>query len=96
MRVPQNGYRIGLPGVGLEDNMVSAMFEWPEPDTVKGLQRFLGFGNFYRRFICRYSSVVAPLTDLWGKPKRITFTPKANSAFAWLKHLYHYTNPEVT
>ncbi|KAK3545867.1 hypothetical protein QTP70_016400 [Hemibagrus guttatus] len=38
--------------------------EWPAPSTIRELQRFLGFANFYRRFIRNYSSVATPLTSL--------------------------------
>ena len=43
---------------------VRAVSEWPVPTTRKQLQRFLGFANFYRRFIRDYSRVAAPLTQL--------------------------------
>ena len=42
---------------------VRAVSEWPVPTTRKQLQRFLGFSNFYRRFIRDYSRVAAPLTQ---------------------------------
>ena len=38
--------------------------EWPTPTSRKQLQRFLGFANFYRRFIRDYSRVATPLTQL--------------------------------
>lgn len=43
---------------------VKSCAEWLEPNTVKKLQKFLGFPNFYHRFIWGFSSEVAPLTDL--------------------------------
>lgn len=58
------GYRIGLGGVAMDDRKVKAVTEWPEPKTVKELQRFLGFTNFYQRFIKNFSMVAAPLTSL--------------------------------
>lgn len=36
---------------------------WPQPTTVKELQGFLGFANFYRCFITQYSQITAPLTS---------------------------------
>ncbi len=43
---------------------------WPTPKTTKELQRFLGFANFYRRFIRNFSTIAAPLISLLkgGKP----------------------------
>lgn len=39
-------YRISPRGVGMEENKVASMSEWPQPTKVKELQRFLGFANF--------------------------------------------------
>ena len=44
-----------------------AIAEWPKPTKLKELQQFLGFCNFYWRFIKGYSSVAKPLTFLTGK-----------------------------
>jgi hypothetical protein len=38
--------------------------DWQLPTTLKELQAFLGFANFYRRFIVAYSFIARPLTDL--------------------------------
>ncbi|KAI3373951.1 hypothetical protein L3Q82_022513 [Scortum barcoo] len=40
---------------------VSAVASWPTPSSCKQLQRFLGFDNFYRRFILGYTTVAALL-----------------------------------
>ena len=44
---------------------VQAVMEWPQPNSRKQIQRFLGFANFYRWFMRNYSQVVAPLTKLF-------------------------------
>ena len=41
---------------------IKAVVEWPDPKSHKELQSFLGFANFYRRFMRNYSSVAEPLT----------------------------------
>src|SRR5438876_527140 len=38
--------------------------DWPVPRSVTDIQIFLGFANFYRRFIDGYSRVVFPTTSL--------------------------------
>ena len=61
------------------------MEQWPQPGDRKSLQRFLGFANFYRRFIRGYSSVAAPLTCLTSPKVRFTWGPEAEEAFQTLK-----------
>ncbi|KAI2667105.1 Transposon Tf2-8 polyprotein [Labeo rohita] len=74
----------------MDQGKVSAIQEWPQPHSVKELQCFLGFSNFYRRFIKNYSSIMAPLTSLLrGKPKNLTWNPAAQ-AFQWLKNIFCY------
>ncbi|KAK3560480.1 hypothetical protein QTP86_009608 [Hemibagrus guttatus] len=58
------GYVISRQGVEMDLTKVHVVTEWPNPTTVKELQRFLGFANFYRRFIRNYSSVAGQLTSL--------------------------------
>lgn len=58
------GYIIGEGQVKATPEKIRAVVEWPTPTTRKELQRFLGFANFYRRFIRDYSRVSAPMTAL--------------------------------
>ncbi|KAK3570605.1 hypothetical protein QTP86_023662 [Hemibagrus guttatus] len=63
------GYVITRQGVEMDVTKVQVVTEWPSPSMVKELQRFLEFANFYRRFICNYSSLrasVPPSGDAMG------------------------------
>ncbi|KAK3538562.1 hypothetical protein QTP86_006724 [Hemibagrus guttatus] len=83
------GYVIDHSGVRMDEKKVTAVRDWPAPTTVKELQRFLGFANFYRRFIRGYSSVTSPLTNLLrNKPKTLVWTPAATHAFQTLKQAF--------
>lgn len=80
------GYIILEEGVEMDQSKVTAVTSWPEPTSVKDLQRFLGFTNFYRTFIHNYSAIAGPLTSLLkGKPKKLVWTDKAREAFQKLK-----------
>ncbi|KAK3564100.1 hypothetical protein QTP86_007542 [Hemibagrus guttatus] len=89
--LPANPVILGFLGVYVEMDVgkVQAVTEWPAPTTVRELQWFLGFANFYRRFIRNYSSVAGPLTSLLrGKPKKLTWTDQARTAFQQLKNCF--------
>ena len=43
---------------------MQAVKDWPTPKAVKNIQEFLGFANFYRRFIENFAKVAQPLTAL--------------------------------
>ncbi|XP_035994550.1 uncharacterized protein LOC118563564 [Fundulus heteroclitus] len=64
---------------------IKAVLEWPVPETRKQLQRFLGFANFYRRFIRGYSQIAAPLHSLTSVKVPYIWNPQADSAFTDLK-----------
>jgi hypothetical protein len=79
------GYIIGTHGIKMDQAKVTAVLEWPTPTTVKEVQAFLGFANFYRRFIAGYSKVAQPLTELTRKDLVFKWTDKAEAAFQELK-----------
>eukprot|EP00066_Takifugu_rubripes_P023495 XP_011612761.1 PREDICTED: uncharacterized protein LOC105417894 [Takifugu rubripes] len=69
------GYIIGQGSVEMDPSKVSAVTSWPVPESRRQLQRFLGFANFYRRFIRGYSTVAAPLTSLTSSKCAYGFQP---------------------
>ena len=79
------GYIIGQGQISMDPSKVSAVAEWPSPPTRKRLQQFLGFANFYRRFIRGYSQVAAPLTALTSIKIPFSWSPEAETAFRSLK-----------
>ena len=74
-------------GLRMDPEKIKAIKEWEAPANVKGVRSFLGFANFYRRFIKNYSGLVAPLTRLTGD---VTFRwgPEEQAAFDKLKEIF--------
>ncbi|KAL0199172.1 hypothetical protein M9458_007712, partial [Cirrhinus mrigala] len=96
------GYQVSHQGVKMDSSKIQAVTDWPQPSTIKELQRFLGFANFYRRFIRNYSTIAAPLTSLLkNKPKKLCWTEEADRAFTTLKASFtsapilKHPNPEL-
>jgi RNase H-like domain found in reverse transcriptase len=59
--------------------------DWPVPTTLKQTRSFLGFGNFYQKFIFHYSKLARPLNDLMKKDKKFEWTTKCQEAFDTMK-----------
>lgn len=57
------GFIVSTAGVSMDPSRIATIVEWPVPGCVRDIQVFLGFCNFYRRFIYRYSQVARALTD---------------------------------
>ena len=58
------GYVVSSQGIRMEDERIEAVRNWPEPKSVRDIQVFIGFANFYRRFIQGFSKIAAPLTSM--------------------------------
>ena len=58
------GYVVSSKGIRMEDERIEAVKQWPEPQSVRDIQVFLGFANFYQRFIQGFSRIAAPLTSM--------------------------------
>ena len=55
-------YVVSSKGIHIKDKRIEAVKQRFEPQLVQNIQVFLGFANFYRRFIQRFSRIAAPLT----------------------------------
>ncbi|KAJ1163015.1 hypothetical protein NDU88_003478 [Pleurodeles waltl] len=78
-------------GMVKAEKKVKAVSEWPIPKTVCDVQCFLGFANFYQRFINHFSQTVAPITMLLSKKEKFVWSPEADQAFSTLKKAFSTT-----
>ncbi len=96
------GFILTNNGVKIEEDRISTILNWSEPESVREIQSFLEFANFYRRFVKRFSSISHPLTDTTKKAaqrtkndqalqKKYFLTPEARQSFQGL--LVTFTNP---
>jgi transposase InsO family protein len=80
------GFIISTDGIEVDPEKVTVIQNWQPPTTVKGVQSFLGFCNFYRRFIKAYGRVARPLNRLTRKGTPFVFDQDCQDAFQELKH----------
>src|SRR5271154_3405015 len=81
------GYIVSPEGIKVDPSKIDIILTWPKPTNVKEVQSFLGFANFYRRFIYNYSKISRPLNNLTRKNTRFI------TAFTTAPILAHF-NPD--
>ena len=64
---------------------VKGFADWPVPTCVKDVRSFLGFGNFYRKFIPGFSTLAAPLNALLKKDTIFRWMEETQRSFDALK-----------
>lgn len=67
------GLIITTRGIKMDPAKLDSIKSWPTPKNTKDIFRFIGFINFYRRFIDKFGSIVMPLTDLMRKDDCFTW-----------------------
>ena len=82
------GYLIGPFGISMDGKKVATIRDWPVPSNLQELRSFLGFCNFYRRFIKGYSTIVTPLTRLTRKDAPFDWKSPQDAAFSSLKKAF--------
>ena len=89
------GYILSPGGLTMDSAKVQVILDWPMPRKVKDVQSFLGFANFYRRFIYNYAELVLPLTRLTRKNIPWSFSEECQKSFDALKQAFT-TTPVLT
>ena len=75
------GFNVAPGRVQMDPAKVSAVADWPTPDSHKKVQQFLGFANFYRRLVSSFSARDAPLHALTSTQMQFCWSPEAEKAF---------------
>uniref|UniRef100_K7F0G6 ribonuclease H n=1 Tax=Pelodiscus sinensis TaxID=13735 RepID=K7F0G6_PELSI len=87
------GYVVGNGRLKPQIDKVKAVRDHPAPTTKRQVRQFLGLAGYYRRFIPRFATIAAPLTDLTkgGPTQKVRWTPQYEEAFQWLKKALTWT-----
>uniref|UniRef100_A0A803SM11 ribonuclease H n=1 Tax=Anolis carolinensis TaxID=28377 RepID=A0A803SM11_ANOCA len=82
------GYRVSPQGLSMDPAKVSAVLEWRAPTNKKEVQRFLGFANYYRKFIPDFARWSDPITSCIRGKQPFRWTEQAEKGFQQLKKLF--------
>ncbi len=58
------GHLVLTKGIEVDKAKIEVIEKMPPPISVKGVQSFLGYAGFYRKFIKDFSKIANPLTHL--------------------------------
>ena len=72
----------------MQPEKIEAVQKWEKPRNLTDICSFVGFANFYRRFIHSFSSTRHPLTELTRKGVRFHWDKEQQLAFEELKHWF--------
>jgi hypothetical protein len=81
------GVKVTTKGFKMEEKKISEVRDWKPPKNVRGIRSFLGFCNFYRRFIKNFALIARPLHDLEQKDYKWRWNQREQDAFDQLKKL---------
>ena len=81
------GHQVGRGKIQLEQAKVEAIATFRKPKTQKDMRAFLGLTGYYRRFIPRFATLMAGLSDQTkkDKPNNIQWTPELEIDFDTLR-----------
>ena len=80
------GHIVSRNGIQADPRKIEMVVNWPMPTTMKEIQQFLGFANYYRRFIRDFSQIEKPLHHLTESKSVFAWTNECLTAFTELRH----------
>ena len=79
------GFILSENRIAMDPVKLKGIEQWTTLTTIKQVWSFLGFGNYYRKFIKDYGNLMKPLNELLKKDKKFMWTDEAQQAFDTLK-----------
>ena len=92
-RIAYLGHIVSKEGIKTDPKKIIAVKLWPRPETVTQVRKFLGFTNYYQKFLYRYAQIAKPLNQLISgdnakkKRTKIIWSEECEKSFQNLKAL---------
>ena len=81
------GHIVSKNGMQMSADKVSDLINAKAPNSVTEVSSFLGYANFYRRFVEHFAAIAIPLYELTQKDVKFQWTPECQRAFEQLKSI---------
>jgi hypothetical protein len=77
------GHIVSREGLKVDPSKVEKLKQWKAPTDKKSVQRYLGFVNYYRKFVKDHSKIVKPIYALINKNMegKFNWTPECQKSF---------------
>jgi len=79
---------IGPNRIEMVKEKVDSILSWPEPKNVRDVRKFLGFANYYRRFIKNFAQVARLINMFTQKDVKWQWGAEQQKAFNELKQVF--------
>ena len=90
-RIHYLGHIVSNKGIETDPKKIEAIVKWPRPRTVHEVRKFLGFTNYYRKFVYKYAQIARPLNKLISgenakkKHRKVDWEEEQENSFCELK-----------
>ena len=86
------GHVVSKNGISTDPKKIEVLEKWEKPETVTKMRSFLGFANYYRRFVKNFASFTRPLEEMLKgigdkKNAKLTWTKDGEGSFNGLKKM---------
>ncbi|WOG95286.1 hypothetical protein DCAR_0414598 [Daucus carota subsp. sativus] len=79
------GHVISNEGIKVDPAKIEAIINWERPKTPTEVRSFMGFAEYYRRFVKDFSKIATPLTKLTRKNEKCVWNDQCEESFQELK-----------
>ena len=75
------GHLVSQKGISVDPTKIDKVEHWPIPQNAKEVQQFLGFANYYRRFVQGFAELAKPLHRLTERNVSFNWTHECQESF---------------
>lgn len=80
------GYVVNRHGISVDADKIRAISDMPNPKNVTEVRRVIGTISWYRKFVLKYSDLIAPLTRLLRKGVKFVWDESCERSFQDIKN----------
>ena len=82
------GHIVSTSGIKIDPEKIKAIKEYPPPKNIRQLRAFMGFINYFRRFVYKYGELTKPLNNLLCKGVKWGWSTEIHGVFERIKELF--------